>query len=79
MTAAEAAGWVGTALVLGGYWLSIRRAAARWLHLGNAVGCLGTGWSAVAVGAWPNLALTATFGALGWWGLWRDRRPEAAA
>lgn len=74
MTAAMAAGWVGSAVVLGSYALSVHRHCARWLHLGNATGSVGIAWSAASVGAWPSLVLTVCFGAVGWLGLWVTRR-----
>jgi hypothetical protein len=69
MTAAEAAGWIGSFIALGGYALSVRRERPRIFHIANVVGSIGVGVSAFAVGAWPNLFLTACFGLIGAWGL----------
>lgn len=68
MTAAAAAGWAGTGVVVVGYVLSVRRETPLLLHRANAIGAFGTGWSAVEARAWPNLFITAMFGAVGWWG-----------
>ncbi len=74
MTAAMAAGWIGSGFVLTAYALSVHYYEARWLHLGNALGSIGIGWSAASVGAWPSLVLTVCFGVIGWVGLWVTRR-----
>lgn len=62
--------YIADAWVLGTYALmSYRRDKARWFHLANGVGCIPVMATEVAVGAWPPLVLTASFGALGWFGL----------
>lgn len=71
MTAALFAGWVCTVWVLTAYVVMVRLGRPRIFHWANAVGCLGTGWAALSVGAWPNLALTLAFGVIGAWGLTR--------
>lgn len=71
MTAAQAAGWAGTVLVLVAYGLATWQHRPKWFHAANVVGAFGIGWSAASVGAWPNLAMTVAFGLIGVWGLTR--------
>lgn len=62
-------GWI-----LGTYGLMAwRPRRVRWFHLANGVGCAPIIAIEVAAGAWPALVLTASFGALGWFGLWKTR------
>lgn len=67
-------GWMGAFIVLGGYAWSIRTSRPLVLHWANAIGAIGTAWSAIVTRAWPNLFLTACFGLLGAAGVWRDRQ-----
>lgn len=62
--------YIADAWILGTYALmSWRGRFTRWFHLANAIGCAPIIAIEVAVGAWPALVLTASFGALGWFGL----------
>lgn len=62
---AEVAGWIGFVVVIAGYAASIVRSDPAVFHAANAAGSLGIAASAFASRAWPNLALTAVFGAIG--------------
>ncbi len=57
-------------ITLASYVLSVQRKAPRTFHLGNTIGVEGIAASAIAAGAWPSLAVTLSFGAIGAWGLW---------
>jgi len=65
----EAIGWVGTFIAMGGYFLSVRQNDPRILHTANAISVWGIAASAIYAQAWPSLAITTFFGAVGFWGL----------
>lgn len=76
MTWQEAVGWVGTLIAMGGYFASVKRDNPVILHVANVIAFWGIAISAVWAGAWPSLAITTFFGAVGAWGLIRGERHD---
>jgi hypothetical protein len=74
MSAAQVAGWASTVLVLAAYAISTRLERPGIFDVANVIGCVGIGWSALEVGAWPSLAVTLSFGLIGGYGMIRARR-----
>lgn len=66
-------GYASTAWILLTYGVLARTGKVRAFHLANAVGCVPIGIGEVLLGAYVPLVLTASFGALGWLGLFKGR------
>ena len=64
-------GYIADAAILGAYFWTARTGRIRPFHLANALGCFPLIALEVYAGIWPVLVITATFGAIGWFGLWR--------
>lgn len=65
----QLAGWVGTAIVLGGYAHSVQTGKLRVFNVANVFGAVLLAASNISVGAWPGLAITVSFGLIGLYGL----------
>jgi len=56
--------------ILGGYAWAVRTQRQRPFHWANAIGCVPLLIAEVGAGLWQVVAITGTFGALGWLGVW---------
>lgn len=74
MTFLEVAGYIADVGILGTYALMVRGKPARWFHWGNAIGCVPLVIAEVIAGLWQVVAITGTFGVLGWYGVFTTRR-----
>lgn len=66
--------YAADAWILISYALLSRTGRTRPLHLANAVGCVPLLAGEISAGLWQVVVITGTFGALGWLGLWKERK-----
>lgn len=67
-------GYLADVWILGTYAvMTARPQHARSFHWANAIGCVPLLVAEVNAGLWQVVAITGTFGVLGWFGVWRTR------
>lgn len=72
MTALDSLGYAADGAILSTYWYLSATGKALRFHLANALGCIPLIAIEVHQAAWPVLPLTAAFGVIGTYGLWKD-------